>query len=145
MAARVEEPRNRRQAERGVFGSIGALYAGKYAGCAMANCGSFSVPSARASRRTIKRAHRGDRGRSTRVELAAVSKKDDVDAVDELKAKGVGFAAQSRFWDRSASARGSASARCRAGRWGRVAVGIPCVIAASASQGLLSFWEKSQQ
>jgi len=28
---------------------------------------------------------------------------------------------------------------------GQVAVGIPCVIGGSASQGLLSFWEKQQQ
>jgi hypothetical protein len=27
---------------------------------------------------------------------------------------------------------------------GQVAVGIPCVIGGSASQGLLSFWEKQQ-
>jgi len=27
---------------------------------------------------------------------------------------------------------------------GAVAVGIPCVIGGSASQGLLSFWEKQQ-
>jgi hypothetical protein len=28
---------------------------------------------------------------------------------------------------------------------GQVAVGIPCVIGGSASQGLLSFWQKQQQ
>jgi len=27
---------------------------------------------------------------------------------------------------------------------GQIAVGIPCVIGGSASQGLLSFWEKQQ-
>ncbi|MGA7809676.1 MAG: hypothetical protein WCB02_34280 [Bradyrhizobium sp.] len=28
---------------------------------------------------------------------------------------------------------------------GQVEIGIPCVIGGSASQGLLSFWEKQQQ
>ena len=31
------------------------------------------------------------------------------------------------------------------GDLGAVAVGIPCVIGGSASQGLLSFWQKNQQ
>jgi hypothetical protein len=76
------------------------------------------------------------------VQLGAV-RKDALAAVEELKAK-----ADARrnldFWGQvgvGAVALGCVSAAAL----GQVAVGIPCVIGGSASQGLLSFWEKQQQ
>jgi hypothetical protein len=58
------------------------------------------------------------------VQLGAV-RKDALAAVEELKTKG-------------------SDSRRNLDFWGQVAVGIPCVIGGSASQGLLSFWEKQQ-
>ena len=76
------------------------------------------------------------------VELAAV-RKDALAAVDELKTKGSDSRRNLDFWGQvgvGAVALGCVSAAAL----GQVAVGIPCVIGGSASQGLLSFWEKQQ-
>jgi hypothetical protein len=77
------------------------------------------------------------------VQLAAV-RKDALAAVDELKAKGSDSRRNLDFWGQvgvGAVALGCVSAAAL----GQVAVGIPCVIGGSASQGMLSFWEKQQQ
>src|SRR6516162_7955103 len=76
------------------------------------------------------------------VQLGAV-RKDALAAVDELKAKGSDSRRNLDFWGQvgvGAVALGCVSAAAL----GAVAVGIPCVIGGSASQGLLSFWEKQQ-
>jgi hypothetical protein len=76
------------------------------------------------------------------VQLGAV-RKDALAAVDELKAKGSDSRRNLDFWGQvgvGAVALGCVSAAAL----GQVAVGIPCVIGGSASQGLLSFWEKQQ-
>jgi hypothetical protein len=77
------------------------------------------------------------------VQLGAV-RKDALAAVEELKAKGSDSRRNLDFWGQvgvGALALGCVSAAAL----GQVAVGIPCVIGGSASQGLLSFWEKQQQ
>jgi hypothetical protein len=76
------------------------------------------------------------------VQLAAV-RKDALDAVEELKTKGSDSRRNLDFWGQvgvGAVALGCVSAAAL----GQVAVGIPCVIGGSASQGLLSLWEKQQ-
>jgi hypothetical protein len=76
------------------------------------------------------------------VELGAV-RKDALAAMEELKAKGSDARRNLDFWGQigvGAVALGCVSAAAL----GQVAVGIPCVIGGSASQGLLSFWEKQQ-
>jgi hypothetical protein len=76
------------------------------------------------------------------VQLGAV-RKDALAAVDELKAKGSDARRNLDFWGQlgvGAVALGCVSAAAL----GQVAIGIPCVIGGSASQGLLSFWEKQQ-
>lgn len=76
------------------------------------------------------------------VQLGAV-RKDALAAVEELKAKGSDSRRNLDFWGQigvGAVALGCVSAAAL----GQVAVGIPCVIGGSASQGLLSFWEKHQ-
>jgi hypothetical protein len=76
------------------------------------------------------------------VQLAAV-RKDALAAVEELKAKGSDARRNLDFWGQvgvGAVALGCVSAAAL----GQVAIGIPCVIGGSASQGLLSFWEKQQ-
>jgi hypothetical protein len=76
------------------------------------------------------------------VQLGAV-RRDALAAVDELKAKGSDARRNLDFWGQvgvGAVALGCVSAAAL----GQVAVGIPCVIGGSASQGLLSFWEKQQ-
>jgi hypothetical protein len=76
------------------------------------------------------------------VQLAAV-RKDALAAVDELKTKGSDSRRDLDFWGQvgvGAVALGCVSAAAL----GQVEVGIPCVIGGSASQGLLSFWEKQQ-
>jgi hypothetical protein len=73
----------------------------------------------------------------------AVLRKDALAAVDELKLKGSDSRRNLDFWGQvgvGAVALGCVSAAAL----GQVAVGIPCVIGGSASQGLLSFWEKQQ-
>ena len=73
----------------------------------------------------------------------AVLRKDALAAVDELKIKGSDSRRNLDFWGQvgvGAVALGCVSAAAL----GQVAVGIPCVIGGSASQGLLSFWEKQQ-
>lgn len=77
------------------------------------------------------------------VQIAAL-RKDALAAVDELKTKGSDSRRNLDFWGQvgvGAVALGCVSAAAL----GQVAVGIPCVIGGSASQGLLSFWEKQQQ
>src|SRR5476651_2147863 len=77
------------------------------------------------------------------VQLGAV-RKDALAAVEELKSKGSDSRRNLDFWGQvgvGAVALGCVSAAAL----GQVAVGIPCVIGGSASQGLLSFWEKQQQ
>src|SRR6201987_5243964 len=76
------------------------------------------------------------------VQLGAV-RKDALAAVEELKTKGSDARRNLDFWGQvgvGAIALGCVSA---AGL-GQIEVGIPCVIGGSASQGLLSFWEKQQ-
>src|SRR3981189_1858825 len=76
------------------------------------------------------------------VQLGAV-RKDALAAVEELKTKGSDSRRNLDFWGQvgvGAVARGCVSAAAL----GQVEVGIPCVIGGSASQGLLSFWEKQQ-
>jgi hypothetical protein len=77
------------------------------------------------------------------VQLGAV-RRDALAAVEELKTKGSDARRNTDFWGQvgvGALALGCVSAAAL----GQVAVGIPCVIGGSASQGLLSFWEKQQQ
>jgi hypothetical protein len=77
------------------------------------------------------------------VQLGAV-RKDALAAVEELKTKGSDSRRNLDMWGQvgvGAIALGCVSAAAL----GAVAVGIPCVIGGSASQGLLSFWEKQQQ
>ena len=77
------------------------------------------------------------------VQLGAV-RKDALAAVDELKSKGSDSRRDLDFWGQlgvGAVALGCVSAAAL----GQVEIGIPCVIGGSASQGLLSFWEKQQQ
>lgn len=77
-----------------------------------------------------------------KVQLTAV-RRDAVAAVEELKTKGSDARRNLDFWGQvgvGALALGCVSAAAL----GQVAVGIPCVIGGSASQGLLSFWEKQQ-
>jgi hypothetical protein len=76
------------------------------------------------------------------VQLGAV-RKDALAAVDELKTKGSDSRRNLDFWGQvgvGAVALGCVSAAAL----GAIAIGIPCVIGGSASQGLLSFWEKQQ-
>jgi hypothetical protein len=76
------------------------------------------------------------------VQLGAV-RKDALAAVEELKLKGADSRRNLDFWGQlgvGAVALGCVSAAAL----GQVAVGVPCVIGGSASQGLLSFWEKQQ-
>jgi hypothetical protein len=76
------------------------------------------------------------------VQLGAV-RKDALAAVEELKAKGSDSRRDLDFWGQlgvGALALGCVSAAAL----GQVVVGIPCVIGGSASQGLLSFWERQQ-
>jgi hypothetical protein len=76
------------------------------------------------------------------VQLGAV-RKDALAAMEELKAKGSDSRRNLDFWGQvgvGAVALGCVSAAAL----GQVAIGIPCVIGGSASQGLLSFWEKQQ-
>src|SRR5215469_2432699 len=76
------------------------------------------------------------------VQLTAV-RKDALAAVEELKTKGSDARRNLDFWGQvgvGAVALGCVSAAAL----GQVEIGIPCVIGGSASQGLLSFWEKQQ-
>jgi hypothetical protein len=76
------------------------------------------------------------------VQLGAV-RRDALAAVEELKTKGSDARRNLDFWGQvgvGAVALGCVSAAAL----GQVAVGIPCVIGGSASQGMLSFWEKQQ-
>jgi hypothetical protein len=76
------------------------------------------------------------------VQLGAV-RRDALAAVEELKTKGSDARRNLDFWGQvgvGAVALGCVSAAAL----GQVAIGIPCVIGGSASQGLLSFWEKQQ-
>jgi hypothetical protein len=76
------------------------------------------------------------------VQLSAV-RKDALAAVEELKTKGSDSRRNLDFWGQvgvGAVALGCVSAAAL----GQVEIGIPCVIGGSASQGLLSFWEKQQ-
>jgi hypothetical protein len=76
------------------------------------------------------------------VQLGAV-RKDALAAVDELKAKGSDARRNLDFWGQLGV--GAVALVCvSAAALGQVAIGIPCVIGGSASQGLLSFWEKQQ-
>jgi hypothetical protein len=79
---------------------------------------------------------------SDTVQIGAL-RRDALAAVEELKAKGSDSRRNLDFWGQigvGAVALGCVSAAAL----GQVAVGIPCVIGGSASQGLLSFWEKQQ-
>src|SRR5258708_4217193 len=76
------------------------------------------------------------------VQIGAL-RRDALAAVEEFKAKGSDSRRNLDFWGQvgvGAVALGCVSAAAL----GQVAIGIPCVIGGSASQGLLSFWEKQQ-
>lgn len=74
------------------------------------------------------------------VQIAAL-RKDALAAVDELKLKGSDSRRNLDFWGQVGV--GAISLGCvSAAALGQVAIGIPCVIGGSASQGLLQFWEK---
>jgi hypothetical protein len=76
------------------------------------------------------------------VQIAAL-RRDALGAVEELKAKGSDARRNLDFWGQvgvGAVALGCVSAAAL----GQIVVGIPCVIGGSASQGLLSLWEKQQ-
>jgi hypothetical protein len=76
------------------------------------------------------------------VQLGAV-RRDALAAVEEFKTKGSDARRNLDFWGQvgvGAIALGCVSAAAL----GQVEIGIPCVIGGSASQGLLSFWEKQQ-
>jgi hypothetical protein len=76
------------------------------------------------------------------VQLGAV-RKDALAAVEELKTKGSDSRRNLDFWGQVGV--GAVAIGCvSAAALGQVAIGIPCVIGGSASQGLLSFWEKQQ-
>jgi hypothetical protein len=76
------------------------------------------------------------------VQLGAV-RKDALAAVEEFKTKGSDSRRNLDFWGQVGV--GAVAVGCvSAAALGQVAVGIPCVIGGSASQGLLSFWEKQQ-
>ena len=76
------------------------------------------------------------------VQIAAL-RKDALAAVDELKTKGSDSRRNLDFWGQVGV--GAVAIGCvSAAALGQVAIGIPCVIGGSASQGLLSFWEKQQ-
>jgi hypothetical protein len=76
------------------------------------------------------------------VQLGAL-RKDALAAVDEIKTKGSDSRRNLDFWGQVGV--GAVAIGCvSAAALGQVAVGIPCVIGGSASQGLLSFWEKQQ-
>src|SRR5258705_1799346 len=76
------------------------------------------------------------------AQLAPV-RKDALAAVEEFKTKGSDSRRNLDFWGQVGV--GAVALRCvSAAALGQVAVGIPCVIGGSASQGLLSFWEKQQ-
>jgi hypothetical protein len=77
------------------------------------------------------------------VQIGAL-RRDAVAAVEDLKAKGSDARRNLDLWGQvgvGAVALGCVSAAAL----GAVAIGIPCVIGGSASQGLLSFWQKNQQ
>ena len=79
---------------------------------------------------------------SDTVQLGTL-RRDALAAVEELKTKGSDSRRNLDFWGQvgvGALALGCVSAAAL----GQVAVGIPCVIGGSASQGLLSFWERQQ-
>ena len=97
----------------------------------------------RGSRRPVKaplarsgrgRRHRADRVRCARMRFAAV---------DELKVKGSDSRRNLGFWGAGRRRRGRARLRIGGGA-GAGRRRHPCVIGGSASQGLLSFWEKQQ-
>ena len=95
-----------------------------------------------ASRRRSRRRSREVVEAADTVQIGAV-RKDALAAVEELKIKGSDSRRNLDFWGQvgvGAIALGCVSAAAL----GQVAVGIPCVIGGSASQGLLSFWEKQQ-
>ena len=75
------------------------------------------------------------------VQIGAL-RRDAVAAVEELKTKGSDARRNLDFWGQvgvGAVALGCVSAAAL----GQVAIGIPCVIGGSASQGLLSFWQRT--
>jgi len=77
------------------------------------------------------------------VQIGAL-RREAVAAVEELKTRGSDARRNLDFWGQvgvGAVALGCVSAAAL----GQVAIGIPCVIGGSASQGLLSFWQKNQQ
>jgi hypothetical protein len=76
------------------------------------------------------------------VQIAAL-RKEALAAVDELKTKGSDSRRNLDFWGQVGV--GAVALGCvTAAALGQVELGIPCVIGGSASQGLLSFWEKQQ-
>jgi hypothetical protein len=77
------------------------------------------------------------------VQIGAL-RRDALAAVEDLKAKGSDARRNLDFWGQAGV--GAVALGCvSAAALGAVAVAIPCVIGGSASQGLLSFWQKNQQ
>jgi hypothetical protein len=70
-------------------------------------------------------------------------RKEALAAVEELKTKGSDARRDLDFWGQLGV--GAVAVGCvTAAALGQVEFGIPCVVGGSASQGLLSFWEKQQ-
>ena len=70
-------------------------------------------------------------------------RKEALAAVEELKTKGSDTRRNLDFWGQLGV--GAVALGCvTAAALGQVELGIPCVVGGSASQGLLSFWEKQQ-
>ena len=138
-AALEQEPRHRRQADGRQHG---ALHACELRGPRRRTCANFSAANCRTSRsRSRCRSPKWSRP-PTPCNSARV-RKDALAAVEELKTKGSDARRNLDFWGQvgvGAVALGCVSAAAL----GQVAIGIPCVIGGSASQGLLSFWEKQQ-
>jgi hypothetical protein len=70
-------------------------------------------------------------------------RKESLAAIEELKQRGPNSKREMTTWGQVGQ--GALSMGCVvAAATGQVEIGIPCVIGGSASQGLLSFWEKQQ-
>ena len=138
-AALEQKPRHRRQADGRQHG---ALYAGELRSARCGICANFSAANWREQPAPVKAPLGEVIEAADTVQLAAV-RKDALAAVEELKTKGSDSRRNLDFWGQvgvGAVALGCVSAAAL----GQVEVGIPCVIGGSASQGLLSFWEKQQ-
>ena len=137
-AALEQKPRHRRQADGRQHG---ALHAGELRG-PRRRIARVSPQRTAAQPAAVKAPLGEVIEAADTVQLGAV-RKDALAAMEELKTKGSDSRRNLDFWGQvgvGAVALGCVSAAAL----GQVAIGIPCVIGGSASQGLLSFWEKQQ-